>query len=186
MGKPKPLKPAPMGRPSKLTKELMDAAVAYVAKGCYIETACQAVGIGRSTMHEWLRWGHEGREPYATFADTMLRARAVAEADDVSYIKSDKDWRARAWRLEKMHGRDYAGVTVTESRIDLDVKSLEEIGNKVRQIYAIAPPALAANVTPIDAEYEEGAPGAEVEASAGERVLAEGDAPADTKSGPTT
>lgn len=145
------------GPPIKLNVELMNRAALMVESGCYIETACEACGIGRSTYYDWLRWGAEGRDPYAAFYDRLTQARATAEAKHVMTIDhaTTDDWHAAAWLLERTRGRSYSGVTVTEARIDLDVKSIEEIGNKVRQIYAIAPPLLTANTQPIDAEFED-------------------------------
>lgn len=186
MGKPKGKAPTrldkralkmPTRGPSKLTQAVEDEIATHVEAGSYIETACEAAGIAQQTYYDWLRWGAEGREPYASFRARMLQARATAEARDVAFIAASGDWRARSWRLEKMHGRKYAGVTVTESRIDVDIQSPEQLTAKVRAIYGIAPPAptqaLVADVT-----------GNEVETvSGGEEQQGEGASPGDGPSG---
>lgn len=60
------------GRPSKLTPELTDEVVWLILEGNYIEVACQAVGISKSTFHNWQRRG----------AEAMARAEEQVETTE--------------------------------------------------------------------------------------------------------
>lgn len=109
-----------MGRNTKLTPDLLERVVTLVRSGCYIETAAGAAGIARSNLYEWLRKGGEGIKPYVDFYEQVTQARDQAEARDVANVgkAAQSDWRAAAWRLEKMHGRRYAGVNVSETKVE--------------------------------------------------------------------
>lgn len=94
-----------MPRESKLTEETTERLVRLVRAGNYRETAAAACGIAPRTLRKWLQWGAEGKEPYATFSETVDRAEAESEARDVAFIGTagQSDWRAAAHRLERKH-----------------------------------------------------------------------------------
>jgi transposase len=91
------------GRPTALTPEVHALFVKYLRLGNYIEVAAALVGVGRSTVFEWLRRG--AREESGIYRDFLMAARQAqgeAEATDLARIQAaaGKDWRASAWRLQ--------------------------------------------------------------------------------------
>ena len=44
--------------------DLVQALCDSIATGMYVNLACQSVGIGTSTLHEWKRKGQQGITPY--------------------------------------------------------------------------------------------------------------------------
>lgn len=76
-----------MGAPTKLTAELTASIVSDIENGNYSETAAQAAGITVATFCNWMKWGGQGREPYAAFFEAVTCARAKAEIDLVEVVK---------------------------------------------------------------------------------------------------
>lgn len=108
------------GRPTKLTKELIDEIATYLRAGNYIETTAHLVGINRDTIYEWLKRGNaeitrisktnrarvrKKEELFVEFTDTVKKAQAQSEAMLVAQIgkASEKNWTAAAWRLERKY-----------------------------------------------------------------------------------
>src|ERR1044072_1100662 len=92
-----------MGRKTKLTPEVGEKIVKLISAGNYRETACAAAGIDARTLRNWLKWGAEGTEPYATLSAEMEEAEGSAEARHVLTLvsASKEDWRAAAWFLSR-------------------------------------------------------------------------------------
>jgi transposase len=82
------------GRKTKLTPKLQEEIIKYVEAGNYAKDACQAVGIGRSTFYDWLKWCKEGREPFSEFLDTIKKAKTKAVIRNVLIIQTEakKRW----------------------------------------------------------------------------------------------
>lgn len=108
------------GRPTKLTKELIEEIAQYLRAGNYIETTAALVGIHRDSIYEWLKRGNaeiervsksnrarirKREEIFVEFTDTVKKAQAQAEAMLVSLIgqAAQKNWTAAAWRLERKY-----------------------------------------------------------------------------------
>lgn len=99
-----------MARPSKLP-QVRDDIIEGVRAGLTVEVAAQMVGINDATFYTWMaRARGEDRDGlgdpegiYREFHDEVLKARAQAEARDVSLIRTAArtDWRAAAWYLER-------------------------------------------------------------------------------------
>jgi hypothetical protein len=102
---------AKLGRQTKLTKDLQARIVQVLEAGNYIEAACDYVGIGISTYHQWIERGEKrGSRPsdqiYVEFVDAVKRARSQAEILSVARIRKaaqDGEWTADAWYLERSH-----------------------------------------------------------------------------------
>jgi hypothetical protein len=73
-----------------------------LAKSHTIKNACVVAGISESTFYEWLARGLVGEQPYAEFAELVQSARARGLVTLVESIITDKDWRAKAWYLERI------------------------------------------------------------------------------------
>jgi transposase len=110
-----------VGRPTKLTPERMEQLVNLVRAGNYIEQACCAVGISKSSYYVWKARGEEDKEAgndteYSQFMDAMNRAESEAEALCITTItkaEKDGDWRAAAWKLERKNHQRWGPVQRT-------------------------------------------------------------------------
>lgn len=102
--KGKPMKPGGKGRPSGLTPEIANKIVRSVRAGCYIQTSAAIVGIGNTTLWEWLKRGRDEEDTiYSELFDRVQTAQGMSEAEDLAIIgeASKEDWTAAAWRLER-------------------------------------------------------------------------------------
>jgi hypothetical protein len=118
------------GRPSKLDQSMLERITNLVRAGNYLETAAQACGINKETLHRWLREGARAASGQMhEFSESIHRAQAEAEARDLMVIdqagtphdveevkerwedgklvertvtrRREFDWKAKAWRLER-------------------------------------------------------------------------------------
>lgn len=137
------------GRPSKLTPELTARLCAYLRDGHYIATACQLAGITEATYHAWAAKGRATPgSVFSEFLESMEAARAHAEADALSAIRSamqpwrrrvtssargDRylqetdmpgDWRAAAWYLERAYPERYGRGRALEGNATVHVKRI--------------------------------------------------------------
>lgn len=92
-----------MGAPTKLTPELQQEIVGYLASGCYIETACAVAGIGKTSYYDWLKRGEAGEEPYAGFLNAVREAEHRAELRAIAIIHKagEEDPKHLEWWLER-------------------------------------------------------------------------------------
>lgn len=110
------------GRPSKLTAETIGLVAAAIAAGASHKTAAAVVGIGVSTLREWLARGRRARkgdEAFVALAQAVEKAAASAELADLAIIKKAAeggDWRAAAWRLKHLYPERYGENAVTIAR----------------------------------------------------------------------
>lgn len=103
------------GRPTLLTDAVQASIVEAVRKGAPVEPSCEAAGVDPSTYYGWMRWGKEGKEPYATFSQAVRRARAEAELELLGTAKdgdeagtSNGPAKCAQWLLERTRGNRYA------------------------------------------------------------------------------
>jgi transposase len=52
------------GRPSKLTPELQAEIILLLKAGNFVETACNNVGINKSTFYDWIKKGEKSNHPH--------------------------------------------------------------------------------------------------------------------------
>lgn len=108
------LEPPNTKLPDHWERPKLDAILADVADGVFPVTAARAQGIPEYTWYEWVRWGRLGYEPFASFQDEVLTAKAKANAWHVKNLKRHAngemvdergrpvgDWRASAWYLPR-------------------------------------------------------------------------------------
>ena len=118
-----------IGRPSKLTPALQENICKIVADGNYMITACQAVGIDKSTYLRWLERGAKEIDNdggiYCDFLYAIKKAEATAEQALLSVIKekaiNGKEWLPAMTILERRHpdrwGRkDRSTVQIEETK----------------------------------------------------------------------
>lgn len=104
------------GRPTKLTPELQNKLLKYVAMGVPLDSACKCVSLDYATVREWLQRGRgehptRGKTPqFEAFADKYNVAIGQCEARLVAKIQSaaDSDWKAAAWLLARRHPQRWA------------------------------------------------------------------------------
>jgi transposase len=114
-----------VGRKPGLSDEIADRLVQLLQAGNYVETACAAVGIGRSTFYEWLERGDPAGSaaadaPYRTFRERAEQARGEGEARNVALVAraATSDWRAAAWMLERQHPERWSKPKLRDSEDD--------------------------------------------------------------------
>lgn len=131
--RPLPCAPGPptMGRPTKLTAELSDQLCALLADGWFLDHACAEVGVSRKVVYEWLEAAEkaDASDLHTEFRDACERARSagerkyldriadIAEESSVQYGRGEgksRDWKAHAWRLERMNPSRYKETRRTE------------------------------------------------------------------------
>ena len=99
------------GRPTKLNTELIRQSCDLFREGFGITTVCAALHVSESKFHEWMSKGEQGEQPYAEFRQRTLCARAWGKIEHLRRIFASKDWRGRAWYLERTHPLEF-GRTV--------------------------------------------------------------------------
>lgn len=114
-----------VGRPTKITKKRIATICSYIRMGSYVETAAEAAGICKQSLHTWQNRGNDVLERmecgekiddpedklYAAFVLQMNRAVAQSEVNDLKNINkaaAEGIWQAAAWRLERRHPERWA------------------------------------------------------------------------------
>jgi transposase len=96
-----------VGRPEKLTDEVLRRICEAVRAGCTKEVAAAYAGVSRSSLHRWLAKGaEEGSDPrYRELAQELRRAEAEAEVHAAAILRRAMadDWRAAVAYLERRH-----------------------------------------------------------------------------------
>jgi hypothetical protein len=92
-----------MPRPTKCTPELTEKICEYLASGCYVCTACQAVGISETTLGNWRARAAKGEEPYVTFVEATKEAEAKAELRALALVQKamPENWAAAMTWMER-------------------------------------------------------------------------------------
>ena len=95
-----------VGRPSKITDELLEKLCGYLKDGNYIETSCALVGISKNTFYERIRNGERDLDTGkwtrdSQIADAVQGAMATSEHNTLQKISGH--WMAHAWRQERRH-----------------------------------------------------------------------------------
>jgi transposase len=93
-------------RKQKLKTELQEMICNLIKRGVYIEVACEAVGIAKSTFYRWLARGeNEASGIYRDFSNAIKKAEAESHILYLDMIrKAAPDcWQAAAWYLERKY-----------------------------------------------------------------------------------
>ena len=93
------------GRPPKLTPETEARILGAVRCGVSQKIACEAAGVGVSTLTTWKRIANDPDAPpeYQEFAKGLKRARQEGIVARVALVQkaAQSDWRAATWLLER-------------------------------------------------------------------------------------
>lgn len=103
----------------KLTDEVRATILEWLRKGHYRKVACAKVRITERTFQNWMRWGEEGKEPYAAFALDVLQAEADCQEELLRAIRTAQPgvpgvsgadvWTSRAWVMERRWPKQWRG-----------------------------------------------------------------------------
>jgi hypothetical protein len=109
------------GRPTRISKDVIDEICESIRAGNYFEPSCIRAGVAKSTAYNWLKRAARELERaaesktgkikqsealFVAFLDAVKKAEAEAEAWDVQVIRTAAlfgHWQAAAWRLERKH-----------------------------------------------------------------------------------
>lgn len=131
------------GRRTKLTPELARRLCKIIAMPCTIRSACEATGTGEATFFQWLSRGEKGEQPFAEFAQAVMRARGQGKTKILRSIWDSDDMRVKLEALARIYPDEFARTDARpqlpqpepETRInvafivDTKGKSLEEVAS---------------------------------------------------------
>ncbi len=111
----------------KLTPEIAKVIYKNLKNGATFETAAQAVGISRQTLHNWMQRGEKGEPDFLLFLQTIkeLRAEVELELNNVLWDASKKNPEIAKWLLAHMN-RDAWG-----DRQEIKMEHTGNIDNKI-------------------------------------------------------
>lgn len=128
-----------MARPTKLTTEVEETILKAIRSGNYAGTAATYAGVDRSTYFRWLERGDPaGTAPtdgrYRAFRARVEQAKAEAEVRDITMIAKagERDWRARAWSVERRHPERWARRAAAEEERSSLERALAAAGTSYR------------------------------------------------------
>jgi len=100
-----------IGRPSKLTEELVKEICNYIEQGNTYDRACRLAGISDSIFYKWKARGEkEGEGVYFHFLQATLKAGEKFKQTNIDIIQQaakDGTWQAAAWLLERKHPEEF-------------------------------------------------------------------------------
>jgi hypothetical protein len=124
VGKPFKESGLSLGRPQKLTPEVQERIIQAVRIGCYFSSAAAAAGVHSTTLSNWMKWGEEGKEPYASFRQEMLIAEEACEEELIQMWRAHmpKNWMAVAAFLERRHPERWSRRDITKIDNKTDIR----------------------------------------------------------------
>jgi hypothetical protein len=101
-----------LGRPTKLTKELIDRICTHIKKGNYIDVSCAYENISKDTYFRWLKEGQISTDPddlCRIFSDSIRSAEAESIMDmNARMMEHEKNsWKPLGFRMERRFGKYY-------------------------------------------------------------------------------
>lgn len=156
---------AKIGRPTVLTKDIVDRVSGLIMAGAYIETACAACGLAKKLYYEWLKLGEQRRQLaeqleteknskvindikekyrmidpiYEQFSDAIQKAVVQAELRDLIRIDEAavSNWHAAAWKLERKYPDRWGRKYRLDHSGEVDTKQTVNIQETRQQILSI-------------------------------------------------
>ena len=116
-----------MGRPTKLTPEVIKRLTEAIRAGNYYEAACAYAGIHYSTFRKWMQKGETAKSgKFREFFEAVMRAEYEAEVRMVALWQKHmpEDYRAIRDFLERRYPDRWG-------RKRLDIEHSGEIGIKI-------------------------------------------------------
>jgi hypothetical protein len=135
----------PVGRPTKLTKELWGTFLEKIRSGLPIKYAALAAGTHADSVERW-RATVPGLEEELALAqgEAVDAAWKRIEQAGIGYEKKPPDWRADSWRLEKGFPEDFAkppevavnNVTTTTNSLQITIIESRELEARTMSVDA--------------------------------------------------
>lgn len=123
-----------LGRPSKISQELIDTVCNYIYQGNYIVTACNIAGITRTLYDQWIGKASqdmadgktEMESPFIHFLVSVEKAYAFAEYRLLSRLQSSGagTWQKFAWMLERTRPQTFGPRQQLEITQDVTLTSV--------------------------------------------------------------
>lgn len=105
----------PVGRPTKLTKQVIKDVCCCISDGLKYEDACLVAGISVSSFCEWRVKGEKQPDTiYGELLDSVKKAQAKRKQRLLKKIEAagDEQWQANAWILERGHPDEFGKTKV--------------------------------------------------------------------------
>jgi len=129
------------GRPTKFTEETRDQIYRALDAGLGIEKAAAFAGVQEITIRRWIEQGAEDLQAnkqtdYAEFCGGVSRARVGAqlrlaeEIDQAAAGEVDGDWRAAAWKLERLAPEEFGQHAVVDHQVSGEVGVTDLYGGR--------------------------------------------------------
>ena len=114
--------PAVVGRPSKLTDDVISIILKAISLGSSQVLAAQSAGIHPATFSDWMKQGRENvSEEFSSFYGKVKKAEGDRASTWLQHIEDAAEkgtWTAAAWKLERIYPDDFGKqdrVTVSHS-----------------------------------------------------------------------
>lgn len=114
----------------KYNKEIVKDIITLVEQGVFNKDAAQAVGVGESTLYEWVN-------KYPEFQEQLKKANAQRKTNFIRCIAeaANQQWQAAAWYLERVYNTEFARRRIQEHEGELNIKNLtdEELDEIIKE-----------------------------------------------------
>ena len=118
----------PVGRPPKITPEIIEEICDLVIQGKPIARAAAARGISESTIYRWIALGkkQESEPIYKELVERLSESCEISEFEALQTIRrainSPDNWRAAAWLMEhrfpEKYGKNRINMNLQKEVID--------------------------------------------------------------------
>ena len=130
--KAEPKAKAPVGRPSKMTPEVVESICTYLKQGNTRKTSAICSGISERRFHEWM-------EEFPHFSQSIKKAEEEAIAHHVQTIHafSQSNWQASAWFLERRRKEDFGKqdrVDITTNGKDIQSMTVQQLDAELERL----------------------------------------------------
>jgi hypothetical protein len=107
-----------MARPTKLTTEIQERIVKALQLGVSYEHAAHYGGISYRTLSRWMETGQKEEDSeYGDFYCAVRKARSdmiIGCLLKIEQAANKGDWKASAWKLERMYPKLYGRRIIKE------------------------------------------------------------------------
>lgn len=144
--------PPDIGRPSDIgSASTVQQFLEAIGDGNYIETSAKLAGLSKQTVYDWIKLGQAGKEPFATFVDSLEKAEARAEAQMVANVRKASNlpqfWAAGMTVLERKYpdrwGRRADDNSVPKVVVQIGVGQGDVKVGIIQPTFALEPQALS-------------------------------------------
>jgi curved DNA-binding protein CbpA len=124
---------------SKLTPELSKQICSAAEHGMPQEVIAEAAGIHPDTLANWLRWGREGKEPYAEFFRSYKESEWKWSLAVFKRVDKSRDWKAQQFLLKHKYPKAYqddkthVNVILSNDK-PLDDNEIKQMQNRIAEL----------------------------------------------------